>query len=111
MIGVAHKLNRTLEVWRPHTEPDGLGGQRTTLLHVGEVRAKVDQPSAGDRLVAAQSGGRHTHTVYLLPDADVARGDELRGAGQTLTVHHVTGPSSPNYRRAEAELTQSEGVP
>ncbi|MGW2547496.1 phage head completion protein [Kitasatospora sp. NPDC001574] len=111
MIGIGHQLTRTLEVWRPSSEPDGLGGRRTTLVHIGEVRAKVDQPSASDRLVAAQSGSRHTHTVYLLPAADIARGDVLRGDGQTLTVHHVTGPSSPTYRRAEAELTQSEGAP
>ncbi|MFD9064187.1 head-tail adaptor protein [Kitasatospora purpeofusca] len=111
MIGIRHHLTRVLEVWRPRTEPDGLGGQRTVRTRVGDVRAKVDQPSTSDQLLAAQTGGRHTHTVYLMPDADVARHDELRGDGQTLTVHHVTGPSSPNYRKAEAELTQPEGAP
>ncbi|MET9396284.1 head-tail adaptor protein [Kitasatospora sp. NPDC002965] len=111
MIGVRHHLNRVLEVWRPTAVPDGLGGQHTVRTRVGEVRAKVDQPSAADRALAAQSGSRHTHTVYLEPDAAVARLDELRGDGQHLLVHHVTGPSLPNYRRAEAELTQTEGHP
>jgi SPP1 family predicted phage head-tail adaptor len=111
VIGVARRLNRTLEVWRPVTTPDGAGGQATVLTQVGTVRAKVDQPSAADRMLAQQSGSRHTHTVYLLPAADVARGDELRGAGQRLAVHHVFSPSAPNYRRADCELTQSEGEP
>ncbi|MCX4686766.1 head-tail adaptor protein [Kitasatospora purpeofusca] len=106
-----HLLTRVLEVWRPTAVPDGLGGQHTTLLRVGTVRAKVDQPSAGDRLVAAQSGGRHTHTVYLRPGAAVARHDELRGDGQRFTVHHVFEPSAPVYRRADCELTQTEGEP
>jgi SPP1 family predicted phage head-tail adaptor len=111
VIGIGHQLNRELEVWRPATSPDGLGGRTTTLVQVGTVRAKVDQPSAADRLLAAQTNSLHTHTVYLLPTADVSRGDELRGAGQRLRVHHISEPSSPNYRKAEAELTQTEGSP
>lgn len=111
MSSVAHWLNRVLEVWRPATVPDGAGGQALTLTRVGEVRAKVDQPSTADRLLAQQSGSRHTHTVYLLPAAAVARGDELRGAGQRFIVHHVSSPSRPDYRRAEAELIQTEGEP
>ncbi|MFF2774855.1 phage head closure protein [Streptomyces sp. NPDC058052] len=106
MIG--HHLNRTLEVWRATLTPDGAGGQRRTMVRQpATVRGKVDQPSATDRLLAQQAGAEHTHDVYLLPTADVERGDELRGAGQRLTVRFVVEPSSTRYRKAECTLTQT----
>lgn len=88
---------------------DGHGGQDITLVHVGTAAAKVDQPSAADRMLAAQSGAAHTHTVYLQPAADVHRGDQLRGDGQNLTVHTTVQPSTPIYTKADCELTQTEG--
>lgn len=99
-------LNRTLQVWREITAPDGAGGQISTWVLQGEVRAKVDQPSATDRMLAQQTGSKHTHSVYLLPSADVQRGDQLRGAGQTFTVHAALQPSGPRYTRADCELIQ-----
>lgn len=109
MIG--HLLNRVLEVWRPQTSDDGAGGQQVTLVRADDVRAKVDQPSASERRTAAQWGSQHSHNVYLLPTADVRRGDELRGGGQAFRVLAVAEPSSPRYHKAEAELIQSEGEP
>ncbi len=111
MIGVGRRLNRVLEVWRPGTAPDSAGGHITTLVQAGTVRAKVDQPSASDQREAGQNSSQHTRAVYLLPGADVRRGDELRGGGQALTVHHVYGPSDANYRRADCQETQTEGSP
>jgi head-tail adaptor len=108
VIDVGRLLNREMEVWRPTSAPDGVGGRTTTEVLVGTVRAKVDQPSAGDREMAGRTESLHTHTVYLPPGADVGRGDELRGAGQRLRVHHVYEPSAPNYVRADCELTQTE---
>ncbi|WP_030744454.1 phage head closure protein [Streptomyces sp. NRRL F-5135] len=109
-MDITHLLNRQLTVWRTVTVPDGAGGQETSLRPVGDVAGKVDQPSAADRMLAAQAGSRHTHTVYLQPDADVRRGDQLHGDGQVLTVHSVVQPSAPVYRKAECELTQTEGT-
>ncbi|WP_405710093.1 head-tail adaptor protein [Streptomyces xanthophaeus] len=107
---ISHWLNRSLQVWRPHTTPDGTGGQDVTRVRQSaDVRAKVDQPSAADRTLAMQAGAAHTHTVYLTATADVARGDELRGRGQVLRVLSVAEPSSTRYRRAECELIQPEG--
>ncbi|MFC8012207.1 phage head closure protein [Streptomyces cinereoruber] len=106
---IARRLNRDLAVWRPVTVDDGYGGQETTLVLQGEVRAKVDQPSASDRLLAQQAGAEHTHDVYLLPAANVERGDELRGDGQVLKVRSVVEPSSTRYRKAECYLVQKEG--
>ncbi|MEW2635260.1 head-tail adaptor protein [Streptomyces sp. NPDC048389] len=110
MIG--HWLNRELQVWRPQTEPDGAGGQTTThVQQPDDVRAKVDQPSTAERVLAAQAESRHTHSVYLLPDADVRRGDELRdaGSGEVWRVLSVLSPSSTRYRKAETQLIQAEG--
>lgn len=112
MIG--HWLNRSLQVWRPRSTDDGYGGQTTTHVQQPEpVRAKVDQPSATDQLLAAQTRSKHSHDVFLLPDADVRRLDELRDAstGESWKVLHVVAPSSTRYRKAQSELIQGEGEP
>ncbi|MEV7584393.1 head-tail adaptor protein [Streptomyces erythrochromogenes] len=115
MISPGRHLNRRLQVWRPVTADDGAGGQDTSLALQGTVRAKVDQPSNADRMLAAQAGSRHDHTVFLMPGADVRRGDELRGTDQLgqdqrLRVLSVVAPSTPVYRRAACELVQREGA-
>lgn len=106
---IGHLLNRTLQVWRPAPgEGDGLGGRRITYVDTGRtVKAKVDQPSDSERMLAQQAGSEHTHTVYLLPGADVTRGDELRGGGQTFRVTATLQPSSPVYLKAPCKLIQS----
>lgn len=111
-MSIDHWLNRELEVWRPTTQPDGAGGQSTTFTRQPEpVRAKVGQPTTSERLLAQQAESRHSHSIYLLPAADVRRGDELRDAatGEVWRVMSLSGPSSPRYRKATTELTQSEG--
>lgn len=105
-MDITHLLNRVLEVWRTTSVPDGAGGEETALVRLADVPAKVDQPSAADRLLAQQAGAAHTHDIYLLPTADVQRGDELRGDGQAFHVGYVVEPSAPVYRKAEAELIQ-----
>jgi SPP1 family predicted phage head-tail adaptor len=111
MSTISHQLTRTLDVWRPETAPDGSGGQTVTLTQVGEVWAKVDQPSAEERAVGQQWGAEHSHNIFLDPDADVRRGDELRGDGQTFRVLATVQPSRPIYRKCPAsELTQIEGA-
>lgn len=113
---IGRYLNRQLEVWRPQESDDGSGGQEVALVAAGTVRAKVDQPSPTERLVAAQAESRHSHDVYLLPRADVRRGDELRGTDalgirQVFRVQSVVQPSIPVYSKALVELTQTEGEP
>lgn len=116
MRGIGHTLNRTLTVHRPQTGDDGHGGQTTVLAQVGTVRGKVDQPSPTERLMAVQGESRHSHNIYLLPRADVRRGDELRGTdalgnAQVFRVQSVVQPSTPVYSKALVELTQGEGEP
>ncbi|MFE7947412.1 head-tail adaptor protein [Streptomyces sp. NPDC057426] len=108
-------MNRRLQVYRATTVDDGAGGQETTLVLQATVRAKVDQPSPTERMVAAQSGSRHSHDVFLLPAADVRRGDELRGTdaigtAQVFRVLSVVQPSRPVYSKALVELRQTEGT-
>lgn len=106
MIG--HLLNRTLEVHRPVTASDGSGGQTVTLVPVGEVRAKVDQPTPEERQVGEQWAAEHSHTIRFLPGADVVRGDELRGDGQTFRVLATLTNSRATYLKAPCELIQAE---
>lgn len=111
---IGRYLNRQLEVWRPQTAEDGSGGQDVTLVEVGSVRAKVDQPSPTERMVAAQTTSRHSHDIFLLPRADVRRGDELRGTdalgtAQVFRVQAIVQPSTPVYSKALVELIQTEG--
>jgi head-tail adaptor len=114
MRGIGHTLNRNLTVYRPQTTDDGHGGETTTLVLVGTVRGKVDQPSPTERMVAAQSQSRHSHDIYLSPRANVRRGDELRGDdalgnAQVFRVQSVVQPSTPVYSKALVELAQGEG--
>ncbi|MFI2367301.1 phage head closure protein [Streptomyces sp. NPDC018833] len=115
MSRIGRYLNRQLEVYRPTTVDDGAGGQETTLVLQGTVRAKVDQPSNADRMLAAQSGSEHDHTVFLQPRANVRRGDELRGTDslgtdQVFRVLSVVQPSTPVYSKAACQLIQTEGA-
>lgn len=114
MRGIGRHLNRQLTVWRETTVDDGAGGQESTVAQVGTVRAKVDQPSNADRMLAAQAGSEHDHTVFLAPRADVRRGDELRGTDalgtpQVFVVLSVVQPSTPVYSKAACTLVQREG--
>lgn len=106
---IAHWLNRTLTVWRPSTSADGSGGQTVTFTSQGTVAAKVDQPSAAEQQVAFQEGAKHTHNIYLDPDAGVRRNDELRGGGQVFRVFATLQPSEPRYLKALCELVEAGG--
>lgn len=112
MRGPGRFFNRRLEVWRPTSTADGYGGWDTTMVkQPGTVRAKVDQPSNADELLAQQAGSEHDHTVFLLPSADVKRGDELRGTdnlgqAQVFRVLATVQPSTPIYSKAPCQLIQ-----
>ncbi|MFJ4617421.1 head-tail adaptor protein [Streptomyces sp. NPDC088812] len=112
--GLSRLLNRELAVYRAQTTDDGHGGQTTVMQMQGTVRAKVDQPSPTERMVAASTSSRHSHNVYLSSRTFVRRGDELRGADALGTVQRfrvlsVVQPSAPVYSKALAELIQTEG--
>lgn len=105
---IEHLLNRRMTVMRPHTTGDGGGGQTTEWRVAGTVRARVDQPTATERETGDQNGADISHPVYLLPRADVRRGDRLVDGALDLLVLKIYGPSAPKYRRADCEERQSE---
>lgn len=109
---IGHLLNRSVEVWREATVPDGAGGQQTTRVQVATLPVRISQPTAGERVLADAAGADLTHQVYLDPGADVARGDELRDPdGRVLEVLAVIGPSATKYMRADCQQRQTQGGP
>ncbi len=109
VVSVWARLNTRREVWRPSMVSDGMGGLPREFARVGVVRCKVDLPSAKEREQAGKWGAEMSHVVFLLPTADVRRGDELRGGGPTLRVIAVYGPSGPRYLKALCGAEQTEG--
>lgn len=108
--GTGHLLNTSVEVWRVGLTDDGGGGQVETWVSQGEKRARLSQPSARQREAGDQDGAELTHVVYLSPDADVRRGDQIRQPGVTLEVVAVFQPSvRGTYLRADCTARQAEG--
>lgn len=108
-MSVRAMLRDRREVWRPTRTDDGMGGGSVVFSQVGTVRCKVDIPGAQERLSGGQWDAEHTHNVFLLPAADVRRGDELRGGSLVLRVVAVTAPSSPRYHKALCSAVQPGG--
>jgi len=112
MRRIGHLLRTPLQVWRPVTLPDGAGGQETTWQQVGELRAKVDQPpsqGAAEEETGDQSRAELRYPIYVLPVADVRRGDQFRHAdGRRWRVDAVVAPSGTVYQRCDSELIQVE---
>jgi hypothetical protein len=103
-----HELPTAFAVWRTTLVDDGQGGEEETTAEVGQVRGKVNQPTAAEVVVAQQSGVELTYAVHLLPGADVERGDQLRDGTDHYRVKAVFVPSEPVYKRADCELHQGE---
>jgi hypothetical protein len=61
-----------------------------------------------ERILGGQSGESLTHAVYLLPGADVRRGDELRRGTDVFLALAVYQPSEPNtYTRVDTLYRQA----
>ena len=103
-----YDLNRTLDVWRVALTSDGQGGQDETFGQVGTVRAKVNEPTAAERVEAMRSGVDLAYQIHLLPDADVRRGDELRSGDEVFRVKSTMRPSTPTYLRVQCERDEAE---
>lgn len=108
MSRLSRLLNASAEVFREGRVSDGMGGYTTGWGKVGTVRARFSQPSATERVQGAQLGSTLSHVVYLLPTADVRRGDELRTPGRVFRVLATFEPSeSGTYLRADCEVRQA----
>lgn len=87
-----------------------MGGWVDGWAQVGTkpVRCRLSQPSATERTVNDRLEAKLTHIVFLLADADVQRGDELRQPGRVLRVLETYEPSVPGtYLRADCESRQA----
>lgn len=109
MSRVTHWLNREMTVWRPTSVSDGSGGQTVTMVAQSPtVMVKIDQASVEERVLAAQASANLTHNIYAEPDADIHRGDELRGDGEVYKIGGYTFPSTRIYRKLDAEQVQPQ---
>lgn len=107
MSRIARLLNSSAEVWRDGRSPDGMGGWVSGWSQTGTARVRFSQPSATERVVADANGADLSHVVYLLPTADVRRGDELRRGTRVYEVLATYGPSVDGvYLRADCRLRQ-----
>lgn len=104
---IAHRLNSTLTVYRATYVDDGAGGRTKTSAVAGTIRAQVNQPTAQERLAAAQLGAELSHVIHTTFGADVERGDELdAGGARRLRVRAVFNDSRETYKRLECEVVQ-----
>ncbi len=106
----AHLLNDTVEHWRPITAPDGAGGATTSWTRLGDLAARLPQPTARETQVGERHGARHDQNAYLRAGADVQRGDQLRRGVLVLEVLATVTPSIPVYLKAECETQQDGSV-
>jgi hypothetical protein len=111
MSAISHLLNRTLGLRRPIAAADGAGGSTTTWTGLGPIPCRTSQPTATERLYAAQAEAEHSQAVYFEPDADVRKGDELVDGGDVWRVAATIRPSQAQYLRADCELIQTRGDP
>lgn len=102
------ELRREFAVWRETRADDGQGGYDEVVAQVGTVMAKVNQPTADEVVTAQQSGVTLLYRLHMMPDADVQRGDELRGDGEVYRVTSTYVPSDPEYLLANCERRQAE---
>jgi hypothetical protein len=115
---ITHWLNTELHRWREMLTPDGSGGFTQTWLNLdaSPSRFKVDQSTAQERVVAAQTGAEHSHNIYTEPDMDVRRNDRLAPAGVDVEalasgefyyrIVSTTRPSTPRYLKCAAERVE-----
>ena len=105
MIG--HRLNSTRTVYRATYVADGAGGRTKTWAAVATIAAQVNQPSAAERMAAAQLGAELSHVVHTTFGADVERGDELdTGGARRLRVVAVLNDSRQTYSRLECQAVE-----
>lgn len=119
-MGVSHLLNRELSVYRTTGVRTPTGGLAEERSLVGQVWARVPQPSSPSEQVLArtgvgpqQGGGEMVHPIWTEPDEDIRRGDELHDpeTGQTWRVVVAVRPSVDGvYLRLDVEIVQTEEV-
>ncbi len=118
-MSISHLLNRELDHYRTTAVRTPTGGLAEERALVGQVWARVPQPSATERIMARtqvgpqQGGAELTQPVYVEPQEDIRRGDELADAatGEVFRVKDAITPSKEGvYLRLDTEVVQAETV-
>lgn len=93
MKSVASLLTHTFTHRRKAFEEDAYGGRTESEETLGTVRGRLRPMTIEELAVAESTAAKSDHVLYVEGDEDVQRGDELEGAGVTLTVAGVRNPS------------------
>ena len=108
MSRVAGLLNSSANVQRQSRTSDGMSGWTVAWVAAGSTRARFSQPSAAERVIAAQNGADLDTVVYLPHSADVRRDDRLVRGAEVYDVLAVFQPSEPGtYLRANCKRRQA----
>lgn len=106
---IEHLLRETLDVYRRTQIDDGYGGKSYEMTFIGTIQARLSQPTAAERMQASGWQAQVDYAqLYIMPTADVQRGDELRGSGFVFRVKSLIRPSIPIYLRVGCEYEQFE---
>lgn len=107
-------LNQSATIMRSMGEVrDGRGGfQNAPPTLVGTAAVRLNPAGAAETTRAQARGVVLSHVAYVLPSADLRRGDYLEIGDRVYEVIAVERPSVPDfYQKALAQETQRKAKP
>lgn len=115
-MSVAGLLNQTATLYRTMLTPNGAGGYEEERVVVRQLRVRVSQPGASERVMARtgvgpqQGAATLSYPVYTTADEVVYRNDELEmPSGDVYRVEATMQPSKPGtYLRMDCEFIQKQ---
>jgi len=115
-MSIAGLLNQTATLYRRMLTPNGSGGFTEERVLVRQLRVRVSQPTAAERVMARtgvgpqQGAAMLSYPVYTTADEVVYRNDELEmGGGDVYRVEATMQPSKPGtYLRMDCEYIQKQ---
>jgi SPP1 family predicted phage head-tail adaptor len=106
---IASLFNNTFAVERKSRTGDGHGNFPFTWSSVGSLSGRIRPASGREREVAAQEGREISHVLYVLADADIARGDRVTTGDLVVEVQGVREPSeAAHHLEVDCKETQKE---
>lgn len=100
-----------LTVERREVREDRSGGQVVRWRQIAHIRGRISMPPSSRPTEIAKALSlqeKIPYYLYVLPEADVERGDVVSDATRRLFIESIVEPSVPEYRRAEASEFQEE---
>ena len=86
-------LNNTFVVQRRTRTTDGQGGWTIGLTQVSRVSGRIRPANTKEREVAASEERELSHVLYVVSDANIARGDYVTTQGVIFEVMGIREPS------------------